>query len=216
MKTNRQRSLSTKLQFTLPAFLSLNLRHAAIAALILTLSALQPRLFVPAALAQSRTAWKDGGAQQWSVQVDKIDPGDVSLDPSFGAAIYENLLEELAKTKQFKQVFRSGDRNANDVPDVLILKTTVQKYTAGSETRRAVTTVTGATKLNVRIQLFTREGRLVLEHVVDGHVRFVGSNMRATHNLAHNIAVTVKRSISPEPAALVPGLYTPPFDVDSV
>jgi len=123
----------------------------------------------------------------------------VSLDPSFGAAIYENLLEELAKTKQFKQVFRSGDRNADDVPDVLILKTTVQKYTAGSETRRAVTTVTGATKLNVRIQLFTREGRLVLEHVVDGHVRFVGSNMRATHNLAHNVAVTVKRSISPEP-----------------
>jgi hypothetical protein len=29
-------------------------------------------------------------------------PGDVSLDPSFGAAIYENLLQELAKTKQFK------------------------------------------------------------------------------------------------------------------
>ena len=216
MKTNRQRSLSTKLRFSLPAFLSLNLRHAAIAALILTLSVVQPRLFVPAALAQSRTVWKDGGAQQWSVQVDKIDPGDVSLDPSFGAAIYENLLEELAKTKQFKQVFRSGDRNANDVPGVLILKTTVQKYTAGSETRRAVTTVTGATKLNVRIQLFTREGRLVLEHVVDGHVRFVGSNMRATHNLAHNVAVTVKRSLSPEPAALVPGLSTPPFDVDSI
>jgi hypothetical protein len=64
--------------------------------------------------------------------------------------------------------------------------------------------------------LFTREGRLVQEHVVNGDVRFVGSNMRATHNLAHNIAVTVKRSISPEPAALVPGLYTPPFDVDSV
>lgn len=207
MKTNRQRSLSTKLRFSLPAFLSLNLRHAAIAALILTLSALQPRLFVPAALAESRTAWKDGGAQQWSVQVDKIDPGDVSLDPSFGAAIYENLLEELAKTKQFKQVFRSGDRNANDVPGVLILKTTVQKYTAGSETRRAVTTVTGATKLNVRIQLFTRDGRLVLEHVVEGHVRFVGSNMRATHNLAHNVAVTVKRSISPEPAALAPACW---------
>src|SRR6266851_7035926 len=53
-------------------------------------------------------------------------PGDVSLDPSFGAAIYENLLQELAKTKQFKQVFRSSDRNANDVPGLLILKTTVQ------------------------------------------------------------------------------------------
>ena len=95
------------------------------------------------------------------MQVDRVDPGDVGLDPSFGAAIYENLLEVLTKTEQFKQVFRNGDRNANDVPGLLILKTTVQKYTPGSETRRAVTTVSGATKLNVRVQLVTREGQVV-------------------------------------------------------
>jgi hypothetical protein len=138
------------------------------------------------------------------VQVDRVNPGDVNLEPSFEAAIYENLLEELAKTKQFKQLYRSGDRNANDVPGLLILKTTVQKYTPGSETRRAVTTVAGATKLNVRIQLLTREGHLVLEHVVEGDVRFIGGNLRATHNLAHNVAVTLKRSTLPEPAVLVP------------
>jgi hypothetical protein len=133
-----------------------------------------------------------------------VDPGDVGLEPSFGAAIYENLLEELAKTEQFKQLFRSGDRNANDVPSLLILKTTVQKYTPGSETRRAVTTVNGATKLNVRIQLVTREGHVVLENVVDGNVRFIGGNLRATHNLAHNVALTLKRSTLPEQADLVP------------
>src|SRR5260370_10652689 len=121
-------------------------------------------------------------------------PGDGSLDPAFGAAIYENLLQELAKTKQFKQVFRSGDRNANDLPGLLILKTTVQKYTPGSETRRAVTTVSGATKLNVRIQLSTREGHIVVEQFVEGDVRFIGNNLRTTHNLAHNVAVTLKRS----------------------
>jgi hypothetical protein len=49
-----------------------------------------------------------------------VDRGDVGLDPSFGAAINENLLEELTKTEEFKQVFRSGDRNANDVPRLLI------------------------------------------------------------------------------------------------
>jgi NADH dehydrogenase FAD-containing subunit len=43
-------------------------------------------------------------------------------------------------------------RNANDIPSLLILKTIVQNYTPGSETRPAVTTVNGATKLNVRIQ----------------------------------------------------------------
>jgi hypothetical protein len=155
-------------------------------------------------LAESSTNGKSGGARPWSVQVDRVDPGDVGLDPSFGVAIYENLLEELTKTEQFKQVFRSGDRNANDAPGLLVLKTTVQKYTAGSETRRAVTTVSGATKLNVRVQLVTREGQVVQEHLVDGNVRFIGGNLRATHNLAHNVAVTLKRSTLPEQVDLVP------------
>ena len=157
--------------------------------------------------AKSAFAEKGAGAQPWSVQVDRVDPGDVGLEPSFGAAIYENLLEELAKTEQFKLLFRSGDRNANDVPSLLILKTTVQKYTPGSETRRAVTTVNGATKLNVRVQLVTREGHVVLEKVVDGNVRFIGGNLRATHNLAHNVALTLKQSTLPEQAELV--LRTP-------
>jgi len=205
MKTNRQASLcTTKPPFSLPTFLALNMRYGTFAALILMLTALQPKLFVPAALAESSAGKKNGGAQHWSVQVDQVDPGDVSLDPSFGAAIYENLLQELAKTKQFKQVFRGGDRNANNVPGLLILKTTVQKYTPGSETRRAVTTVSGATKLNVRIQLSTREGHIVLEQFVEGHVRFIGNNLRATHNLAHNVAITLKRSTLPESAILAP------------
>jgi hypothetical protein len=128
--------------------------------------------------------------------VDKVDPGDVNIEPAFRVAIYENLLIELAKTKQFKLVFRGGDRNASG-PEVLILKTTVQKYTPGSETRRAITTVSGATKLNVRSQLCTREGKVVLERVVDGNVRFFGGNLRATHNLARNVAETIKKSDLP-------------------
>ena len=131
---------------------------------------------------------------QWSVQVDKVDAGDVNIEPAFQVAIYENLLDELAKTKEFKQVFRSGDRHAGDAPDLLILKTTIQSYTPGSETRRAVTTVGGATKLNVRSQLCTRQGQVVLQRVVDGNVRFFGGNLRATHTLAHNVAEAIKQS----------------------
>ena len=141
-----------------------------------------------------------GGAQPWSVQVDRVDRGNVGLQPSFGAAIYENLLDELIKTMQFTHSFRGGDRNAKDVPSLLTLKTTVQKYTPGSETRRAVTTVNGTTKLNVHVQLVTREGHVVLDKAVDGNVRFFGDNLRATHNLAHNIAETLKRSTLPERA----------------
>jgi hypothetical protein len=205
VKTNRETSFATtKATFSLSAFHRPNRQRGALAALVLLLGALQPQLFISTAIAESSIVGKGGGAQPWSVQVDRVDPGEVGLEPSFGAAIYENLLEELAKTEQFKQLFRSGDRNANDVSSLLILKTTVQNYTPGSETRRAVTTINGATKLNVRIQLVTREGHVVLEKVVDGNVRFIGGNLRATHNLAHNVAMTLKRSALQERADVVP------------
>ena len=137
-------------------------------------------------------------ATRWSVQVDQVDPGSLELAYSFQTAIYENLVDELKKTKQFQQVFREGDHRASEVPDLLVLKTTVEKYTAGSETRRAVTTVSGATKLTVHSQLLTREGKVVLERTVNGDVRFFGSNLRATHNLARNIAKTLKESSWPK------------------
>ena len=46
----------------------------------------------------------------------------------------------------------------------------------------------------MRIQLVTREGKIVLDHTVNGNVRFFGSNLRATHNLARNIAKVIKQS----------------------
>jgi hypothetical protein len=142
-------------------------------------------------------------AEEWSVQVDRIDPGATTLDPSFSDAIYENMLEELPKSKQFKRVFRSGDRNANDASGVLVLKTLVEKYSPGSETRRAVTTIAGATKLKVRIQLLTQDSRLVLEHTIEGDVRFLGDNLRATNKVARNAAKTLKRSPLPQPATSI-------------
>ena len=132
-------------------------------------------------------------APQWTVQVEKIDSGHLDLAHSFQLAIYENLLEELNKTKKFKAVLREGDRKASEVSSLLILKTTVVKYAHGNETRRAVTTVSGATKLTVRTQLLTREGEIVVDRTVNGNVRFFGSNLRATQNLARNIAKAIKK-----------------------
>jgi hypothetical protein len=138
---------------------------------------------------------------QWSVRVNNVEPGDVNLDPAFRVAIYENLLAELAKADRFKQVFRSGDRNATNASALLVLKTIVESYTPGSETRRAVTTVSGATKLKVRCQLLSPEGRVIWERTVDGNVRFFGANLRATHNLAHNVVNSIKQSTLPPPTA---------------
>jgi len=131
----------------------------------------------------------------WSVQIDQVSPGAVNIEPAFRVAIYENLVDALTKTKQFKEVLRSGDRNEASLPDLLILKTTVEAYTPGSERRRAVTTFSGATKLQVRSQLCTRDGKVVLETLVEGNVRFFGSNLRATHNLARNVADTIQHTL---------------------
>lgn len=161
---------------------------------------------------QTPSVKSSGGSEtsvmQWSVQVEQIDLSNVDLSYSFQTAIYENLVVELNKTKQFQQVFRDGDVKAGGCPNLLLLKTTVEKYTPGSETRRAVTTVSGATKLTVRSQLLTREGKVVFERTVNGDVRFFGSNLRATHNLAHNIAKAIKQSSwsgSGQPTATLTG-----------
>jgi len=159
-----------------------------------------PRLAAQVAAAATPASSETSGSAEWSVQVMQIDRGDANLEPSFQIAIYENLLDELGKIKRFKQVFRDGDRRAMNEANLLILKTTVEQYTPGSETRRAVTTVSGATKLSVRSQLCTRDGHIVLEHTVHGNVRFLGSNLRATHNLAHNVAKTINQASLPEPS----------------
>ena len=173
-----------------------------LAAAVITLAiAPSPRLFAQPATTQFATASNNSHTPQWSVQVKTVDPGDASISASFQIAIYESLLDELGKTKKFKQVFRDGERTANDdVTKLLILRTTVEKYTAGSETKRAVTTVSGATRLIVRSQLCTQDGEVVFERTVHGEVLFMGSNLRATHNLARNVAKTIKQSALPAPA----------------
>jgi hypothetical protein len=170
-----------------------NLSIACGIALVAIMLALPSRL--PGQTAAAKFSGGNGAsATRWSVQIDQVDPGNLELAYSFQIAIYENLVEELKKTNQFQRVFRDGDLKASEVPNLLLLKTTVEKYTPGSETRRAVTTVSGATKLTVRSQLLTREGKVVFERTVNGDVRFFGSNLRATHNLAHNIAKTINQS----------------------
>lgn len=176
-----------------------------VAMIVMIVVARAPQLAAQTDAGKSSSGHKKAAGPRWSVQVDKVDRGDVDLESAFQVAIYENLLNELGKKKLFQQVLRSGDRNASGVPDLLILKTTVQKYSPGSETKRAVTTVTGATKLNVRSQLCTRDGKVIVELVVEGDVHFFGSNLRATHNLARNVVNKIKESTLPEPSPSTPG-----------
>jgi hypothetical protein len=137
----------------------------------------------------------------WSIQVDRVDPGTTTLDPCFADAIYENMVQDLKASKQFNDVFRANDRTAHDIPRLLVLKTIVETYSPGSETRRAVTTVAGATKLKVHIQLIAADGSVVLDRAVAGNVRFIGDNLRATHKIATNTSKLLKQSalLRPQP-----------------
>jgi hypothetical protein len=217
MKTSREHTRPV----AWTAFIRHNRRWARLAALILVLSAVPIQLCVPAARAQSPAERKNGGSQQWSLRVDKVDTGDVSLDPHFESALHKNLLRELAKTKRFKQVLLGSD-NAREVPDLLILKMTLQEDPPSSVTGRATladagllgvvaevflrfcgrTPVSRGSKLNARVQLYTRAGQLILDNVAEVDVGFIGDNSRATHDLAHNVAVTLKRSTLPDPATM--------------
>jgi hypothetical protein len=211
-----QRSGNPAAKASRGSFQTLRMKTRRLSAVHLLLFA--PLLFVPSALAVSPTEGKNGGFQKWSLRVDKVDTGDLSPDPSLESALHENLLRELTKTKRFKEVLLSSDRS--EVPDLLILKTTVQEYAPGSEIRPATlgdagvlgvvaegflrlcgwSAVSGVNKLNAHIQLYTREGQLVLDNVVEGDVGFTGDNARATHNPAHSVAVTLKRSTLPDTA----------------
>jgi len=162
------------------------LRATILAALVLLLSTSQIHAATKPADA------KGAGSSRWSVQVNEVDPGEVAIEPAFQVAIYENLLREIAKGKTFQQVLRSGDREADSAAKLLILKTTVEKYTPGSETRRAVTTISGATKVSVRAQLCTRQGQVVWERLVGANVRLMGGNLRVTNNLARNVGREMK------------------------
>ena len=138
---------------------------------------------------------------RWSIQIAEVQSDAANLDPVFRVAIYENLLSELAKTGTFKTIYRAGDRSVP--PDnLLILRVRVRKFEAGSETKRAVTTVAGATKITAHFRLEIQAGRILKEDVVHGNVRFVGNNMSATRKLAHGVASKIKASKLPETTAI--------------
>jgi len=152
-------------------------------ALLLTL------LIGTVAVSQQKPAAKTTAtAVPWAIQVEPVSAEEGKLPPDFAMAIYEKLIEDIARTNKFQQVFRSGDRRASEVPNLLILTTKLEKFERGSQTKRAVTTVGGATKISVRAQLATRDSQIKMGKTAQGTVRLFGENLKASQDLAKNIA----------------------------
>src|SRR5258708_20789172 len=89
-----------------------------------------------------------GAISASAIQIEQVDAGDVLIPMEFRVAIYESLLDRVHNTSKFKKVFRSGDRQAEGVQDLVTLKTTIEGCPDGSQSNREVTTVTGATKVD--------------------------------------------------------------------
>ncbi len=130
-----------------------------------------------------------------SIQVLQLDPGDVALPPEFRMAVYEDLIQQLTKSGLFEHVYRTGDRDAANVPGLVVLRTKVVGFTNGSERERAVTTIAGKTSIKVKMQVENHDGHVLLDHDLEGKVRFFGGNLRATFDLSKKVANVVRENL---------------------
>lgn len=166
------------------------LAHTAWPAVLLCVLVLVPRGFA---------AEKSETTSPWAIQVEPVQADEGQLPPDFSMAIYEDLIAQLTKTEKFQQVFRSGDHEAEGVPNLLVLHMTLQNFERGNQTKRAVTTVAGATKVQVHLKVSTRDGNAVVDKDVQGTVRIFGENLKATYALAGAIAATLRDASLPAP-----------------
>lgn len=122
--------------------------------------------------------------QARTIEVKMIESEEITLPAEFQVALYENLIQQLEKRGGFDRVYRDGDRNATALSDRVILHSTVRGFKQGSERKRQVTTVTGATSITVHCQFTDAKGDSLLERDIQGKVRFFGGNLKATYDFA--------------------------------
>jgi len=123
-----------------------------------------------------------------SIQILAVQSNEVKLPIEFQLALYENLIEQMQKAKKFQHVYRDGDTAAANATDLVILHSNVYGFTKGSEGKRQVTTVAGATQIKVHCLFTDKAGKSELAQDVTGNVRFIGGNLRATFDLAKKVA----------------------------
>jgi len=148
----------------------------------------------PAAPAKAAKKPKPPKLSASAIQIEQIEAGDAAIPPEFRYAIYERLIEKVRKDGEFQKVFRSGDREAANAPDLVILRTTVSRFKQGNELQRELTTVTGGTTVDVTTTVAGRDGHIMLDSDVSGKVRFFGENLGATNDLAKRIAKILHES----------------------
>jgi hypothetical protein len=122
-----------------------------------------------------------------AIQVEPVETEDISVPAEFRFAIYERVIERLKESGTFQKVIRSGDHQAEGIPDLVSLHVKVEKFKEGNQTARELTTVIGSTQIDVGATVTARDGHALLDRKIKGKVRFRGENLTATNDLAKRI-----------------------------
>lgn len=131
-----------------------------------------------------------------ALKVEMIQSDEIKLPAEFQVAIYENLIQQLGKKASFLHVYRDGDHDAANVPNLVILHATVSGFKKGSEEMRQVTTVAGATSITIHCRFTNADGKVLLEKDVNGKVHFFGDNLKATYDFAKKASAVVRDNFS--------------------
>ena len=132
-----------------------------------------------------------------AITVMMIQSDEIKLPAEFQVALYENLVQQLQKKSGFHHIYREGDRNSADTPNLIVLHSTVRGFKKGSEMARQVTTVAGATSISVHCEFMDKDGHPLLARDIKGKVRFLGGNLRATNDFAKKAAGVTRDNFSP-------------------
>jgi hypothetical protein len=132
-----------------------------------------------------------------AIKVTMAQSDEIKLPAEFQVALYEDLIRQLQKKGGFTHIYREGDRNADNAPDLVVLRGTVRGFKEGSEKLRQVTTVAGATSISVHCEFTDKDGKVLLEQDIKGDVKFFGANLRATFDFAKKATLIAHENFSP-------------------
>jgi len=185
--------------FTMPVGAATAIKTQLVSEGIHTATTGEPTTAIPSGNEQNATQSPEhlpGKIKASAIKVEMVQSDEIKLPAEFQIALYENLVHQIEKQRTFQHVYRDGDRTATTVADLVVLHATVRGFKAGSERARQVTTVAGATSIDVHLQFTNPDGKSLLERDTNGKVRFFGGNLKATYDFAKKAAHVIQENFS--------------------
>ncbi len=155
----------------------------------------------PQATPQATPQTRPAKLSSTHIQIEPLESGAASIPVEFIYTGYERLIERVRHDGEFQKVFRSGDREADGVPDLVVLRTKVARFKEGNQLLRELLDLFGWTSLDVTATIEGRDGGVLLTQNISGRVHFFGENLGVTNDLAKHIAKLLRESFPPATTA---------------